>query len=198
VEKNSVWSRVSAWLRGEEGDDSVEVSTRLAPPSNPTSGATKESPSASGSSQPSRMFKSPEPSPLRTNGPVDRSAASAAEPRRADDRIAEFVASIKDHLEAQVQGSDVLVGALDRLADGLERLPSAAKDELGLLERINGDLASGIGTLKRIESTLAQMPKLADARREAMVTLNNELSRLRETDAKIAFAALHRRMQSNR
>lgn len=188
MQKNSVWSRVNAWLRGDEqsghiggssdGRPNVVISESVARKEN--------GPAQSGASAaPLRPMPASEPG---SNGPADRNISGAASLRGRDDRVVELVAAVKDHLEAQVQGADILVGALDRLAEGIEGLPNAAKNELDVLERIRVDVASTLGAAKRLETTLVQVPKLADAQRETMVTLNNELTRLRETDTRIATA----------
>ncbi len=185
MEKNTVWSRVGAWLRGDESEGSLEKN-----PSEFRSPSTTVQTEQDRGIQTIDMKAAPAPSTsepsIKKNGPVDRSVSGITDHDTSTDRLAELVVSIKEHLEAQVQGADVLVGALDRLADGLERLPDAAKNELEVLERIGRDVAGTVGTLKRLESSVSQTPKLADAQREAVVTLTNELGRFRETDEKIA------------
>lgn len=188
MQKESVWSRVGAWLRGDP-DDSLagERHTTSAPSTSiatPFTGERNNGPDDSAS-----VRAAPVGSPRSSEaGQPEPRASRAARTGPTRDGLEELVSSIKEHLESQVKSSDVLVDALDRLAEGIEGLPAAAKDEQQVLDRIGADLSSGLGALKRLESALAQVPKLADAQRETMVAVNSELSRLRETDEKIASA----------
>jgi chromosome segregation ATPase len=188
VQKESVWSRVNAWLRGDPVDSLAGERHRTSSPSTsiatPFAGERNNGPDDSASVRAAPMGSTR----LSEEGHLEPRASRVAKSGSTRDGLEELVSSIKEHLESQVKSSDVLVDALDRLAEGIEGLPAAAKDEQQVLDRIGTDLSSGLGALKRLESALAHLPKLADAQRETIVAMNGELSRLRETDEKIATA----------
>jgi uncharacterized phage infection (PIP) family protein YhgE len=130
-------------------------------------------PSLSGDARPDLPDGPPRREPPR---PRPHTADAAA-----NRQLTDLVDSIQENLKAQVQGADVLVGSLDRLADGLERLPQLAKSEAGTLEKIAADVAAATGGFKRLEVVLAQWPQLIDAHRESNVTLTHELERTRQS-----------------
>ena len=183
MEKNSVWSRVHAWLTGETHPDGVSNTTSVRATS--AHSIPRDVEVQAGEKLDAQRLAGASTISMPTNGPVERERSRQHGPRSSEDRLEVCVSAIKEHLEAQVQGADVLVEALDRLASGLEGIPKAAREELGVLERMGGELAVGVGTMKRLETSMAQMPKLADGQREAIVSMNNEMVRLRETDTKI-------------
>jgi hypothetical protein len=204
MEKSTLWSRIGAWLRGDEPGDSLD---RGSPES--TSGS--NSPTIDKRTDPNGPMTQREPSVATgTSLPSSRVSPSAAGVERQSDakftwskrpdsagqrgdaasydRLTELVGSIQEHLKSQVQEADVLVEALDRLAEGIERLPDTAKGELGALERIGNDLATGLASMKRLENAMARLPELTEANRDAMRSIGGELERLRDTDGKIVTA----------
>lgn len=175
MEKSSVWTRIGAWLRGDEPRDGFSQGSAqgaahsLVNPPPAKDGPSLSAPPAESSTE-----------PAATNPTASATAA------KSEASLHEMVGSIKEHLQAQVQSADVLVESLDRLAGGLERLPDVAKDELGVLEHISEDVSAAVASLKRVESSLGEWAEWGDAQREVLHQLARTLDQLRETDGKIA------------
>lgn len=116
--------------------------------------------------------------------PVDR--------REQDERYARvigLVESIQHHLTLQDQRAERLAPAIERLAEGLANLPATSKSQLDLLNRIHALLEADLAGSKRIEAVLSQIPQIADAQRETMVSMGRQLDVLREMgDRSVASA----------
>ena len=177
VDRVSFWSRINAWLRGNDRADGHTSSPSFH--------------DASGSVSPT-IKQANAPYGLAAPGTTYGSGRGVDEPRpekaSTESRLTQLVESIQENLRAQVQGSDVLVGSLDRLAEGLERLPEFAKAEAGVLEKVAADVSAGAGGVKRLEAVLSQWPQIVDSQREAFVMLTRELERTRQSHEKVVTA----------
>jgi uncharacterized phage infection (PIP) family protein YhgE len=175
VDRVGFWSRINAWLRGDGRINGGHTSATLGNAPMSLSSETMQNSPGHGSS----IYGEMPPGPGKGTGDTQNPPVST------EARLTDLVQSIQEHLQAQVQGSDVLVGSLDRLADGLERLPELAKAEAGALEKIAADVAAATSGVKRLELVLSQWPQLVDAQREAFVMLTRELERTRQTHDKM-------------
>ena len=96
-------------------------------------------------------------------------------------RIIDLVASIREHLELQDKRAERMAPTLERLAEGLADIPSASKAQVDLLSRVGDLLESEVERTKNLEASLSQLPHIADAQRETMVSMGRQLDVLRES-----------------
>ncbi len=100
-------------------------------------------------------------------------------------RVVGLVESVQNHLEQQGARSKEAADALGRLAESLAHLPDASKMQLAIVSRISEQMASDALIGKRLEESLSQLPAIADAQRETMVTIGRRLDASREVTERV-------------
>jgi gas vesicle protein len=101
-------------------------------------------------------------------------------------RVVNLIDAIQTHLASQAEESQRMARSLERLAESLSHVPDASRQELELLTRIQDSMTADLAGTKRIEDCLSQLPQLADAQREAMVSIGRQLDSSRETSERVA------------
>lgn len=175
VERVGFWSRLAAWIWGTDRSPAFDAGSSTKLPGHDPSFEPDAGGRVVGSS-----FSPPSDSSKSGSG-----RTSAASVPQANDRLIELVDAIQKHLTAQSERSELMTAALHRLADGLERFPEASKAELHLLERVAADSGATATNVKKLSDSLVQLPELADAQREALVTIHRELERGRESGQQV-------------
>lgn len=74
-----------------------------------------------------------------------------------------------------------LTGLVDRLTGSVGGLPQIARQQSVSLRLLTSRMESQADIINRLENTLAQIPHIADAHREAMVSVSRQIEMLRET-----------------
>lgn len=100
-------------------------------------------------------------------------------------RIVRLVESVQTHLEQQGERTDVMARSLSSVAQSLEALPESSRTNSETLAAINQRLETDGACLKRLDDNLSQFPQLADAQREAMVSIGRHLDLSRQTNDKL-------------
>jgi hypothetical protein len=90
------------------------------------------------------------------------------------------VASIEQQLTSEAQRTERIADSVDRLSASLAHAPDAARREEALLSDIKALLEAGAASTRRVEEVLSQIPRIADAQRETMVSIGRQLDLLRE------------------
>lgn len=101
-------------------------------------------------------------------------------------KVVNLIDAIQHHLASQAEQSRNIARSLERLAEGVSTLPDASNRQLQLLGSINESIAVDLDGKKRLEENLAQLPGLADAQREAMVSIDRQMDASRETHQLLA------------
>lgn len=101
-------------------------------------------------------------------------------------RVVKLMDGIEQHMAAQDERSDHLVRALDRVVETLTDASTTSHQQLEVLSAIRESTTAGEAGRKRLEEELAQLPRLADAQRETMVSIGRQLDAAQSTDEKIA------------
>ncbi len=168
MERTGIWSRVGHWLRPAGGKDGSGAGglSRAGSPANSVNLA------------------------LQAEGRApDASPAAVAQRPLGDDRMEEaytkiidLVGSIRSHLELQDRRAERMAPTLERLAEGLGNIPEAAKTQVALLADISKRMDSDAERAGRLETSLSQLPQIADAQRETMVSMGRQLETLNEAN----------------
>lgn len=172
VEWNGFWSRVAAWIRGN-GDDFAATTPSMA------GGRASDNPLPK--APPGR---SNDMTPQPALPPTDVPRARVSETMFSDGAtrgLQDSVDGLRRELASQSERSASLLGALERLAEGLERLPEVAQSELGLLGRIGEDAAEGVEGISKLGRTVEGLPPLVRETREAALSLVDQAAHARRT-----------------
>jgi hypothetical protein len=94
--------------------------------------------------------------------------------------VVDLAESIQKHLEQQGQRAERMAHSLDRLAAILEHMPEASQTHADLLSSINELMETDTASAERALELLSQIPQVADAQRETMVSIGRQLDVLRE------------------
>lgn len=175
MERQKIWTRMGQWFKSS--DRGSPRSTESLPSGGGVSGERRESLSSA---------VLPRNEGLETGG---RSAPALSPIERLEQqqsRVAGLVESIQDHLTSQAQRTDSIAVSLEKLAGSLAHLPDSASTQLGMLEKISDEVARSSGSARRLEDTLGQLPQLADAQREAMVSVGRQLEASCEATGEMA------------
>lgn len=163
MERTRFWSRVGHWFRAANHPDGDGGG----------SGGIAEMESAS-----PRLTQAVTGVEPLQDPPIPQAAQLEIERERLDEaysRILDLIASIRNHLELQDQRAERMAPTVDRLATGLANIPEAARTQVELLSGITKHLENDADRAKRIEGLLSQLPHLADAQRETMVSVARQL-----------------------
>lgn len=101
-------------------------------------------------------------------------------------RVAQLMDSVRSHLEQQGERADLMARSLDRVANALGEMPEVWKSHLETVSAIRDHLGTTSGFVKRIDENLSQLPQIADAQRETMVSIGRQLDGARQSDERIA------------
>jgi hypothetical protein len=101
-------------------------------------------------------------------------------------RVVNIVESVQKHLEQQGERAESMAGSLTRLAESLDHMPETSKTQLELLSTMNHQMGVDGACVKRVEENLSQLPRLADAQRETMVSIGRQLDLSRQTNDRVA------------
>ncbi|MGD2109266.1 MAG: hypothetical protein PVI86_07725 [Phycisphaerae bacterium] len=102
------------------------------------------------------------------------------------DRLARSIDELRTHLTAEAGNRERIAQVLDTVAAGLANAPDAATKQLESLTALREATAEQLVCLKRIEESLSQLPQIADAQRETMVSVARQLDLAREASEKAA------------
>lgn len=91
--------------------------------------------------------------------------------------------AIERHMESQADRSERIACSLDSLAQSLTGVPEAFRHQLEVLANIRETVTAEQDRAGRIEESLAQWPRVADAQRETMVSISRQLDEAREANA---------------
>lgn len=172
VERTRFWSRVGHWFKAANHPDGDGGGP----------GGIAELESAS-----PRLRQAVKGVEQLQDPPVPQAGQVEMERERLDEaylRILDLIVSIRQHLELQDQRAERMAPTVDRLAEGLANIPEAARTQVELLSGITKHLESDADSAKRIEGLLSQLPHLADAQREAMVSVARQLDLAMEISGK--------------
>ncbi len=101
-------------------------------------------------------------------------------------RVVNLMDAIQKHLASQDERSDMMVSSLDRLAENFKEMPQASRRHLDLLSGISEAVQADAASTKHVEEALSQLPQLADAQRETMVSIGRQLDLSRQTSEQVA------------
>ncbi len=182
MQKARFWSRVGGWLRrpsrpAEDADESGMVepfgfapATTAKPPGSVQAHMTEET------SKPLSRFR------------FARPGSNLLRLEEEYSRMVNLIDSIETHLGAQAKQSEKMARSLDRLAENLSHIPETSRRELELLSTISESAGTSAASAKRTEDGLVQLPRIADAQRESMVSLRQQLDASQQTDERVAGA----------
>ena len=103
-------------------------------------------------------------------------------------RVVKLMDAIETHMASQDARSERVASALEQLAGSIGDQPQATQKQLDVLNDIRETVAAEAEGTRRVEEELAQLPNIADAQREAMVSIERQLDHHRETSAHIGSA----------
>lgn len=101
-------------------------------------------------------------------------------------RVGNLMDSIERHMESQADRSERIACSLDRLAQNLTGVPEAFRHQLEVLSSIRETVTTEQDRASRIEESLSQWPRVADAQRETMVSISRQLDESRESNTRMA------------
>lgn len=169
MERTKLWTKVGNWFKPDSGRDRESAgNSRIS--GSPIPG---QQSSEISRSEGSSLFRR-----SRTNPQLERLEAEYT-------RVVDLIGSVQTHLGEQRERADRMAGSLDSLAESLTHFPDASRAQLDALAAIKDQLASDGAGLHRLEESIAQLPQIADAQRETMVTIARHLEESRETTAKV-------------
>lgn len=101
-------------------------------------------------------------------------------------RLSELVESIQQHLQNQDRRTRQIAEALATLADPITQLPENMRKQHEQLHAIAEQLEAANARSAMIESSITELPKIADAQRETLVTVRDEIAATRKTQDRVA------------
>lgn len=117
---------------------------------------------------------------------VSRSSPSPSRIEEQYRELAQSIEKLEHHLASQAQHTERIVHALDRLTASVADAPSAAQQQSDLLSAIRQEASTQAASMKRIEESVSQLPQIADAQRETMVSIGRQLDLAREASDRVA------------
>lgn len=172
MESQKFWSRVGQWFRKPESATPSTSFDALAgtAPDVPTGPAPMMPVTLTETSRASGLFRR-----SRSNLEIERLEARYV-------RVEGLMDAIERHMESQSDRSERIAGALDTLVTNLSGVPEAFRHQSDVLSKIRETMTAEQARAGRIEESLAQWPRLADAQRETMVTISRQLDEAREAN----------------
>lgn len=178
MESTKFWSRVGHWFRRPQHspDRSRAARPRAAVHSSEEDALTHDDAE-------SPLARSPSSRAIRSRWSRPNPHLERLESEYA--RVVNLIDAIQGHLASQVEQSRNIAGSLERLAQGVSILPEASRQELELLTAISESVSADLASAKRLEENLAQLPQLADAQRQTMVSIDRQLDAARQADERL-------------
>lgn len=167
--KTAFWSRVGQWFRPDDRLNG-HVDVHGQPVASVTAVAARRVEEGNGRRWWTKLLRTEEEPGLQG---VSRHTA----PRPANGRSAKY----KTNGRYGGQELDELTGLVDRLTGSVGGLPQIARQQSVSLRSLTSRMESQADTISRLEHTLAQIPHIAGAHREAMVSVSRQIEMLRET-----------------
>lgn len=182
MEQTRFWSRVGHWFKAPRSPDEVDsrdsaTQALLDDPSSASGDGGLDSVGATGQ----RLGLVSRLRPAKRSSRIERMQAEQT-------RVVHLVESVQRHLEAQGERSESIARSLETLANSMSHLPDASKAQIGLLERVSEEMTSQVGAIRRLEDVLSQLPPLADAQRESIVSLERHVESSRQTNESVTTA----------
>lgn len=103
----------------------------------------------------------------------------------AFDKLASLVDSIHKHLQSQDERTRQIADSLSQLAQSLSQIPDATAMQHRQLTAIAEQLEAGNARAARWESVVSEIPNLADAHRETLNALSDQIDSTRKTEENI-------------
>ncbi len=172
MERPGLWSRLGLWFKGNH---------------RPTNDGVSDISGLAGSLAVADVEPPAEaPNPDQTEERVTDSPRTARVPANAaaeppDDGQVRLIESLEDHFQRRDEQSKRIETALSELSQSVRHLPESSRSLLETLGEVSRCMADDAKRLNRWEQPLAQLPKLADAQREAMVSVARHLDQLRQS-----------------
>ena len=175
--KTSLWSRVGDWLK--------------------TSSRPVEEHDVERTNEPVQAHSFPESNtpvvddgrpPALRRGLIRREPSSRERLEEGFAKVVDLVESIQEHFKVQDERGVRMVESLDRMAENLTHAPETSKRQAELLSEIRAQLEAEAAGAKRLEETLAELPHIADAQRESMVSIGRQLDMMRGVTERSATA----------
>ncbi len=161
MEPTRLWTRMGSWFRhavradnGDAGDDGV--SALAVSDGNSVEMTVRPSPDGDGT--------------RRRGGGSDRGSGL--------EEMKELIDSTRTHLAEQTQSVAAIRAALDRVTESLARIASDSPRQADLLEGMASRIDAGASAAKKAEESLSELPRIADAQRETMVSVARQLDLL--------------------
>ncbi len=183
MEKTNIWSRMGKWFRRSgrasafDGGEAAHVSPVIAE-------------EAVGASSPSTTEGASAGSGVGEGSSLGRLKLSrtAALERLEEEyqRVVELMDKIRAHMSAQEERTEAIVRAVAVLNERLAELPEWGRRQEEALRRVAEASESQQGSMKRLEGELMQLPQLADALRETLVSVDRNLTDSTETARRVA------------
>lgn len=180
VQKMRFWTRVGHWLKGSGRPVNYEVED---PATGPLESRASPNPSIQdGVQTPLTEDRSSPVTKLR----LSRSGPGLERLEEEYARVVKLIDAVQEHLASQADRSEMMARSLERLAESLAFVPEASRRQLELLSAISETVAADAACAKRVEESLSQLPGIADAQRETMVSIGRQLDSSRQTSDRIA------------
>ena len=191
MEMKKLWSRVGRWFKrpGAAGlpAESVDRPTSLDTVRMPSDGTGTHQEAAHPSPSPDSFNSGPVaiPKGSRSIGLFRRSKINPELERLEAQyaRVGNLMDAIEGHMESQADRSERIACSLDSLAQSLTGVPEAFRNQLDVLSNIRESVSDEQARSRRIEESLSQWPRVADAQRETMVSISRQLDESREANA---------------
>ncbi len=180
--KTKFWSRVGHWISGSGRSEEREAMDQQAGPLAPRSSGHVEV--ESGSAAPLAEQASAAVSRLK----FTRSSPNPDRLEEEHARVATLIDAMQRHLSSQAESSEALARWQDELVQSLSQVPETSRKHLELLTAISDAVSLNAAGAKRVEESLVQLPQLADAQRETMVSIAGQLDLSRQTTERVAGA----------
>ena len=191
METQTLWSRVGRWLKktdkvGMPGDSATHP-TSLDALADPLENEDPGEHAGDAGRSPASTGLTPIAKPERSRAPgLFRRSRPHADLERLEaqyGRVENLMDAIERHMESQADRSERIACSLDNLAQSLTGVPEAFRHQLEVLSNIRETVTAEQDRAGRIEESLAQWPRVADAQRETMVSISRQLDEAREANA---------------
>jgi hypothetical protein len=95
--------------------------------------------------------------------------------------VVDLIGSLQEFSKLQDERAERVAESLERIAENLTGVREASGNQTELLTEIRAQLQAGTAGGKRLEDALSELPRIADAQRETMVSIGRQLDVLRES-----------------
>ncbi len=169
MERTTLWSRFGGWLRDPAGKGGRGESIGAQHPQGQSTGADVD--------------PAPGTAVLAKREPTDRERLDTTLTK-----VADLIESIQHHLTSQDERTQRITDSLQSIATSLADLPQTTQKQTEALDAIRQHLETDIAMHRRTEDALSEMPRIADAQRETMVSIGRHIDAVRQTQDDSAAA----------